>query len=41
MTNLPENLCSDCRCAELVRAEEKATGLCSECLQDLQESADR
>lgn len=34
---MPENLCSDCRCAELVRPEEKATGLCLTCQADMLE----
>lgn len=37
MTALPQNLCSDCRCAELVRPEERATGLCLTCLADTRE----
>ena len=37
----PTNLCTDCRCAELVRAEEKATRLCAECLADLLDAEGR
>ena len=37
----PTNLCTDCRCAELVRAEEKATRLCTECLADLLDAEGR
>jgi hypothetical protein len=27
----PTNLCTDCRCAELVTAEEQSVRLCCEC----------
>lgn len=37
MTDFPQNLCTDCRCAELVLPEERAARLCSSCLQDLQD----
>ena len=38
MSDFPVKLCTDCRCAPLVRPEEQAARLCADCLAELLEA---